>query len=552
MKTQARKGKWSGTKPLAGDRTPPHDANAEMAVLSSVMYSPREAIGECAAAGVEPPWFFVPAHRTIYQELRDMWDSGQNKIDMITFSDWLQNKGLLDEVGGRYAVTKTQLFIDEVFNFNPTLANLPEHIKIVRDKYELRWGIVAATEFVRRAYEPQAGDEGAQSAFDLLESSITSIRSLQGVNGAAEFSDGVPLMTLAEREIETENNLLCNRYLCRDGIMFFVGPSGVGKSSVSAQQDISWALGRPAFHIRPARPLRILCVQAENDIDDLTEMASGVVNGLNLTAEEREIVRRNVIYVSDCSHTGAEFLRMLEHYLKKYVPIDLVRIDTLLAYLGGDILDVEITSKFLRNGLNALLRKYHCGAIINHHTPKPTNTDRSQWKPSDWMYFGAGNADLTNAPRATMSMDSTHAPDVFEFRAGKRGRRIGWVDEKGEPIFVRYFCWEKGDKIFWRDATDEDIERVQSLTPRRHGHTIASKGTIEDLFALIPLEGAIEKNVLLQKAADESRGEMRIGEKRARAFLTELIDAGRAFPWRIKRPKTNPRIEISRHEQTIV
>ena len=75
----------------------------------------------------------------------------------------------------------------------------------------------------------------------------------------SEYPEGVPLMTLAERDIYRENNLLGNRFLCRSGIMFYVGPSGVGISSVSAQKHISWSLGRPAFHIRPARPLHILC-----------------------------------------------------------------------------------------------------------------------------------------------------------------------------------------------------------------------------------------------------------------------------------------------------
>ena len=244
---------------------------------------------------------------------------------------------------------------------------------------------------------------------------------------------------------------------------------------------------------------------------------------------------------------------MLKYYLKRYAPIDLVRIDTLLAYLGGDILDVKITSKFLRNGLNSLLRKYRCGAIINHHTPKPTNIDRSQWKPGDWMYFGAGNADLTNAPRATMSMDSTHAPDVFEFRAGKRGTRIGWVDEKGQPVFVRYFCWAKGGGIYWRDATDEDLERVQSLKPRR-GRSMLSSGTIEDLFHLIPPTGSIARNVLVQKAGDPKMGDKRIGRDKAKAFLTELLSEKppRVFEWRFKRSRTNDRVEISRHEQTLV
>jgi hypothetical protein len=382
---------------------------------------------------------------------------------------------------------------------------------------------------------------------DALIDAIAKAETLR--EGMDELPEAIPLITLAERPPDPANTLLGNRYLCRDGIMFFVGPSGVGKSSVSGQMQISFALGRPAFHIRPARPSRILCIQAENDEGDLFEIGSGICEGLKLTEEEREIARQNVIYVSDTSHTGVEFLLMAKRLLQKHGPFDILWIDTFHAYLGGDILDVEVTSKFLRAGLNAILKRFHCAAIINHHTPKPTGQDKSNWRPSDWMYFGAGNADLTNAPRATMSMDSTHAPGVFEFRAGKRGKRLGWVDENGEPISVRYFCWEKGATIFWRDATDEDIERVQSLKPQRRVRSVLSSGTIEDLFELIPIQSSVEKNVLIQNAAEESRGDKRIGRNKARAYLTALIDAGRAFEWRIKRPKTNPRIEIARYKQ---
>ena len=42
----------------------------------------------------------------------------------------------------------------------------------------------------------------------------------------------------------------------------------------------------------------------------------------------------------------------------------------LLAYIGGDPVDVAVTAEFLRNGLNPLLAKYGVASIVNHHTPK--------------------------------------------------------------------------------------------------------------------------------------------------------------------------------------
>jgi RecA-family ATPase len=139
----------------------------------------------------------------------------------------------------------------------------------------------------------------------------------------ALMPDAVPLLTLAEQPLDPSKTLLGNRFLCRGCSMLFIGPSGIGKSSASVQQDICWALGKPAFGIRPTRPLRILCVQAENDDEDIAEMANGICERLNLSSEERETVRRNVVYVSDCSHTGKRFLRMAEQLLRKYGPFDI-------------------------------------------------------------------------------------------------------------------------------------------------------------------------------------------------------------------------------------
>ena len=66
--------------------------------------------------------------------------------------------------------------------------------------------------------------------------------------------------------------------------MLFVGPSGIGKTAASVQQDILWSIGRPAFGIRPARPLKIVTVQAEDDPGDLSEIVSGILTHLELSA----------------------------------------------------------------------------------------------------------------------------------------------------------------------------------------------------------------------------------------------------------------------------
>src|SRR6266513_2678162 len=127
-------------------RTPPHSVEAEQGVLGSMLISPREAIGECVEK-INEEYFYVPAHQTIYSVLVDLWNAGQ-AIDLITFTQVLRDRTLLESVGGA-------AFVTSLFTFVPTAANVQYYLEIVRDKYILREIIAASTESVRRAYEKQ-------------------------------------------------------------------------------------------------------------------------------------------------------------------------------------------------------------------------------------------------------------------------------------------------------------------------------------------------------------------------------------------------------------
>src|SRR5213075_820765 len=127
-------------------RAPPHSIEAEQGVLGSMLISPRDAIAEVVEK-INEEYFYVPAHQTIYSVLVDLWNAGA-AIDLITFTQVLRDRNLLETVGGAAAVTS-------LFTFVPTAANVGYYLEIVRDKYILRSIIAASTESVRRAYEEQ-------------------------------------------------------------------------------------------------------------------------------------------------------------------------------------------------------------------------------------------------------------------------------------------------------------------------------------------------------------------------------------------------------------
>src|SRR5262245_56099096 len=127
-------------------RTPPHSVEGEQGVLGSMLISPRETVAECMEK-LTPAYFYVPAHAIIYREMVALWEAGR-AIDLITFTQVLRDKNLLDAVGGAS-------FVTSLFTFVPTAANVVYYIEIVEDKFILREIIAKCTELVRQAYEEQ-------------------------------------------------------------------------------------------------------------------------------------------------------------------------------------------------------------------------------------------------------------------------------------------------------------------------------------------------------------------------------------------------------------
>lgn len=351
----------------------------------------------------------------------------------------------------------------------------------------------------------------------------------------------VPLLDYLDRKPDPKDTLLGNRFLCREGAMLNVGPSGIGKSSMSAQMDLCWSVGRTAFGIEAAAPLKIVCIQAENDAGDLHEMTKGIMGAMRFTKDELDLCRENLLIVGEKARTAAVFVHeVLAPVLEHYRP-DIVRIDPLLAFLGGDPSDPKVLSPFCRNMINPLLEEFQCACALNHHTPKTTNRNTSDWKPSDWMYSGAGSADLTNWARAVLVIEPTANPDAFRLIAAKRGRRTGWVDELGQPIYQRVYCHTDGT-IAWREATPEEEAGI-----RRKGED--KMRTDEELIAHVPAIGTVPKDVLLAKWNQTGMGVHKCAAK-LKVFLSD--DPPRLFEHREKRSRTRDRVLISRHEQTLL
>ncbi|MFV0414936.1 MAG: replicative DNA helicase [Chthoniobacterales bacterium] len=125
----------------------PQSLDAEKGVLSSILLAPHEVLNFCITQKIRGEHFYSPANALVYEQLIEL-NEKQTPIDIVTLTQALADKNLLDQAGGAANVT-------ELLTFLPTAANASYYIDILKDKYLLRRMIAACTEFAARSYEEQ-------------------------------------------------------------------------------------------------------------------------------------------------------------------------------------------------------------------------------------------------------------------------------------------------------------------------------------------------------------------------------------------------------------
>lgn len=147
-------------------RVPPHDLEAEKAVLSAILLD-NQAIHPVYVE-LKPEDFYHPAHRTLYQAMIALKDENQ-PVDVLTLADYLTTHKLLDSVGGH-------VFLGELADYEVTAANVLHHARIVRDKSVKRTLIHVASEIAELGYEQS---DPADRLLDTAESKIFEISQSQ-------------------------------------------------------------------------------------------------------------------------------------------------------------------------------------------------------------------------------------------------------------------------------------------------------------------------------------------------------------------------------------
>lgn len=160
---------------LLTDRTPPHNIEAEQAVLGAVFLEPEAIV--TASEVLLPEDFYRASHQRIFEAMLNLSDKGE-PIDLVTVTTALSDAKLLEEVGG-------VSYLSDLANSVPTAANIEYYAKIVEEKSTLRRLIHAATNIVKTCYD----EEDVENVLNDAERSVLEVSNRKNTGNFKNIKD---------------------------------------------------------------------------------------------------------------------------------------------------------------------------------------------------------------------------------------------------------------------------------------------------------------------------------------------------------------------------
>ena len=157
-------------------KVPPHDEEAEQAVIGSMMTDKDAVIS--AIEVLKPEDFYRDDNKTIYTAIMNLYAKAE-PIDIITLKDELTSLGKLEPIGGlEYLVSLPEKV--------PTTANVEKYIKIVEEKSILRSLIKTANGLIEMGYSQ---NEEVEVIMDAAEKKIFDLMQKKSQRGYSSIRD---------------------------------------------------------------------------------------------------------------------------------------------------------------------------------------------------------------------------------------------------------------------------------------------------------------------------------------------------------------------------
>lgn len=132
------------------ERIPPHDADAEQAVLGACLLGGLALVGALDVLGDDDAVFYREAHRRIWRAILAVVDRGE-AVDVVTVAAEIERRGDTNATGG-------MAYLVDLASSVPTTANVGEYAAIVAGYARRRKLIAAAERATARAYDRASND----------------------------------------------------------------------------------------------------------------------------------------------------------------------------------------------------------------------------------------------------------------------------------------------------------------------------------------------------------------------------------------------------------
>jgi replicative DNA helicase len=333
---------------VVADRSVPFDAEAEEAVLASLMVD-EDAIFKIQNL-IRPQDFFREQNRWVFEACLALWERSE-AIDQLTVSHELGRQGRLEDVGGPGALSR---MIEEL----PTSVVVEHYARIVQRDATYRQLIGATRQIAEMAYE---GGPQLDSVLGRAEDLILALRS------SDKLRDFVHIRHLLEQYWETPGvDDIRNRTLIahvrtgfikldellgglkRKDLVILAARPGVGKTSLAMNIARNAAIGQQG---------RVAIFSLEMAADQLAQRLLSGESGIDGTrlrlgeqneAEERRVMHAmgvladSEIYIDDMGVQRMGEIRAKAHRLHRERPLDLIVIDYLQLVHGSGRIDNRV------------------------------------------------------------------------------------------------------------------------------------------------------------------------------------------------------------------
>lgn len=337
-------------------RMPPHNRDAEMSVLGSIllMHDAFDEVGDVLKA----EYFYADRHQKIFAAIAHLHENGVRGIDAVILGEELDRRKEFDAIGGVE-------YLSKILEAVPNSAHAKYYAKIVRDRWTQRSLVYACNETLEDCY---SSSKETDDLLHFVEQRLIAIRDQQCLKPKTFATMTSAELDAADLQVE----YLVEGMLVRGQPCVIAASKKSLKTTTAIDLTLSLASGCPflgKFNVPTA--VRVGLMSGESGDSTIQETARRIARTkpwINLSDY------KNAIWSFDLPRIGQpETKRELTKFIRDHA-LDVLIIDPayLCIDLGDDAGNLFSVGKKLRE-LTEIGQETGCTIIIVHHNRKATN-----------------------------------------------------------------------------------------------------------------------------------------------------------------------------------